>query len=214
MLINQPRSRILRQRFSMAFLQLDVNKRYICIDQSWLNMSDFRLRKWTKPSSNFTVGSLNVNPRTSIHLAIDNFGRSWVSILNCNSNRQVFQLTLRHLIERLNLEDPDWRSNTVLILDGASYHQADSSKDLINKLQISVLMLGPYSYTSSPCELWFAALKKADLNPRHVKTGKMHFQNVIDMVVNRCNEIPRHHIILFWHHCMAHVYRYLDFNKI
>ena len=43
-------------------------------------------------------------------------------------------------------------------------------------------MLGPYSYSVSACELWFAALKKTNLNPRLVKTGKGHFQAVIDMV--------------------------------
>ena len=93
---------------------------------------------------------------------------------------------LRHLAEKLNQEDPDWRATSVIIMDGAAYHCADATKSLICKLQLPVLMLGPYAYQASPCELYFAALKSVDLNPRHLATSKSHFDNVIDMVLKRC----------------------------
>lgn len=82
---------------------------------------------------------------------------------------------LRHLVEKLNYEDPEWRANSVLIMDGAAYHSADSTKALIDNLQIPTLMLGPYSYEASPCELYFATFKNADINPRHLATSKSHF---------------------------------------
>ena len=34
------------------------------------------------------------------------------------------------------------------------------------------MISGPYGYNCSPCELFYAAFKKADINPRKVKTGK------------------------------------------
>jgi len=43
-------------------------------------MSDFRRMKWARPDTNNTVGALNINPRVSIHLAIDNFGRNWLAL--------------------------------------------------------------------------------------------------------------------------------------
>jgi len=76
------------------------------------------------------------------------------------------------LIEKLNQEDADWRANSVVIMDGASYHCADTTKSLIAKLQIPMLMLGPHSYNASPCELYFAAFKNVDINPRHLHTSK------------------------------------------
>ena len=39
-------------------------------------------------------------------------------------------------------------------------------------LKMPILFTGTHSYDASPCELWFAHFKKADVNPRHVKTGK------------------------------------------
>ena len=50
-------------------------------------------------------------------------------------------------------------------MDGASYHCAEGSKSLINKLRIPVMMFGPYSFEGSVCELYFAAFKNVDINP-------------------------------------------------
>ena len=112
------------------------------------------------------------------------------------------------------MEDPDWRSNTVLILDGAPYHQAEASKALLEGLQIPVMMLGPYSYEASVCELYFAAFKSGDINPDHFKTGKGNFQKIIDLAVAQCQKIPKHQLILNWHHCIYCIYRYLDFYRL
>ena len=43
---------------------------------------------------------------------------------------------------------------------------------VIRELRIPFFFTGPYSYDASPCELWFAHFKRADINPRHIKTGK------------------------------------------
>ena len=111
-----------------------------------------------------------------MHLACDNRGSVWVSLFQSNSNKTIVSLFLRGLVERLNQEDADWRSNSVLILDGAPYHSAEATRSLMAALKIPVMMLGPYSYAASVCELYFAAFKTGDINPRHVKTGKGHFQ--------------------------------------
>ena len=73
---------------------------------------------------------------------------------------------------KLDQEDAEWRSNTVLLLDNAPYHTSDSTLRLMHGLQIPVLFTGPYSYDASPIELLFAAFKSCDLNPRHMATGK------------------------------------------
>ena len=75
-------------------------------------------------------------------------------------------------------------------------------------------MHGPYSYDVAPAELFFAAFKCADINPSRVPMGKSHFDNVVQLVVKRCQEIPKDHLILHWHHCMLYVFRYLSFYRL
>ena len=42
-------------------------------------------------------------------LAVDSNGNQYVLLAKSNSNRQVFGIFLRHLVERLNQEDDNWR---------------------------------------------------------------------------------------------------------
>ena len=42
----------------------------------------------------------------------------------------------------------------------------------MRKQGCDVLFLGPYSWLTAPAELLFAALKRVDLNPEHLATGK------------------------------------------
>ena len=41
-----------------------------------------------------------------------------------------------------------------------------------------------------------------------------HFENVIRLVVERARQIPRHHLVLFWHHAMEHLFSYLLHTKL
>ena len=43
---NSERSLVLRQQWALAFLQLPPKTRLICLDETWLGMSDFRRQKW------------------------------------------------------------------------------------------------------------------------------------------------------------------------
>ena len=51
---------------------------------------------------------------------------------------------------------------------GAPYHRAKGTMEMLKRLRIPITMLGPYSYDAAPCELFFAAFKKVDVNPRKV----------------------------------------------
>ena len=62
---------------------------------------------------------------------------------------------------------------------------------MLERLRVPISMMGPYSYDAAPCELFFAAFKKADVNPRKVPMGKAHFLEVVKLVVARCRQIPR-----------------------
>ena len=82
------------------------------------------------------------------------------------------EIYLRQLVLKLDQEDAEWRTTTVILLDNAPYHASESTIDLMEGLKIPVLFTGPHSYDAVPIELLFAAFKSRDINPRHVPQGK------------------------------------------
>ena len=82
------------------------------------------------------------------------------------------RLYLTQLVIELEKDRPDFRKNTVLLLDGASYHKGSQIQDHLRMLNVQVIYTGPHSYDASPCELFFAALKSGELNPNDLPTGK------------------------------------------
>ena len=73
---------------------------------------------------------------------------------------------------QLDRERPGWRADTVILLDNAKYHTCNASLKMFERLKIKVCFTGTYSYDAAVCELFFAAYKSADINPRRVPTGK------------------------------------------
>lgn len=60
----------------------------------------------------------------------------------------------------------------MLLLDGAPYHKSKETKNEMKRLKLKVILSAPYSYDAAPVELFFAALKKVDLNPENIAIGK------------------------------------------
>ena len=79
---------------------------------------------------------------------------------------------LMYLVELLDLENPSWRNDTVILLDGAKYHTGVDLRDYMRKLELSVIWSAPYSYDTAPIELVFAHLKFGELNEEEFPTGK------------------------------------------
>ena len=77
------------------------------------------------------------------------------------------------------------------IILGAPYHRAKGTKEMLERLRIPLTMMGPYSYDAAPCELFFSAFKRADINPNKVASGKTHFKQVVELVITRCQQIPK-----------------------
>ena len=76
------------------------------------------------------------------------------------------------LVKKLDEENKQWRKDTVILLDNAKYHRSKEILTLLKELHIPVLFTGPHSYAAVPIELWFAAFKADEINPRHLPTGK------------------------------------------
>ena len=72
----------------------------------------------------------------------------------------------------LDSEDQFWRQDTIIVWDNASYHTANSTKRLLETLDVPLMQLGAYSYDMAPAELLFARLKTSDLHPGKIAVGK------------------------------------------
>ena len=82
------------------------------------------------------------------------------------------EIFIHKLVKVLDRENPNWRAETVWLLDNAPYHTTISVRNVFQALRIPVLFTGPHSYDAAPCELFFAHFKRDDINPRKVPTGK------------------------------------------
>ena len=55
-------------------------------------------------------------------LAIDNYGEAFVTMTQVNTDENVFCLYLENLATKLTKDDPNWKQNSILLLDSAKYH--------------------------------------------------------------------------------------------
>ena len=54
--------------------------------------------------------------------AICSTGSTFLSIIQANSNNEVMAVFFTYLVRKLDSQDPNWRDNSVVLLDNASYH--------------------------------------------------------------------------------------------
>jgi hypothetical protein len=153
-------------------------------------------------------------PRISMLTAVDRLGNIYLCLSQSNSNKSTIGLFMEKLVLKLDQQNAHWRNSTVVCWDGASYHKARSTYDMLERLRVPIMMAGPYSYDAHACELFFAAFKKDDVNPSKVPLGKGHLETILKLVIQRCQQISKAHLILNWHHSAIYAFRYLLFHKI
>ena len=113
-----------------------------------------------------------VSPRITLIVALDSEGKIYASLLQANSDTDTMLIFLTELIKTLDIEDKNWRTNSVLMWDNAGYHEAKEVLTPLEEQRAPVLFLGPYSYRMAPAEMVFAALKLQHLNTLEAPLGK------------------------------------------
>ena len=115
-------------------------------------------------------------------VGLDSNGEIFLSLLQANTNSEIMKLYFSELIRTLDHLRPGWKKNHILLLDGASYHRSKTIMKFYEEHQLPIMFTGPYSYDAgkslltldsdvhfiAPTELFFAAFKAADINPRHL----------------------------------------------
>jgi len=133
---------------------------------------NFHRRSWARAGERNTVASVPVTPRLSMLMAIDTNGNLYASLTQVNTDHRVFCLFITKLVERLNADDRNWRTNSVLLIDGAKYQTCKESQKYMKALGIKYAISAPYSFEATPIEYAFSFLKAVHLNPLGLKTGK------------------------------------------
>ena len=164
---------VLRQQFAIKMMELLADgKRIINVDETWISSTSFQRRKWCRKDSTNSVISRQIQPRISMIAAMDTDGDTYACYTTVNTNTSVMKLYLSYLAEQIEKDRPNFRDDTVLLLDGAKYHTNFEIQGHLKALNFPVIYTGPYSYDACPCELLFARIKSADLNPTKLPTGK------------------------------------------
>ena len=212
---NSDRNIILRQRWAMAFLEVVKQKsRIINVDESALTYLDFRRRIWAEKGSSHGMRLPQVSPRLSLIMAIDNHGKVYASLTQVNTDATIMGLYIRELVKKLDKEDVNWRRHTLILHDGAAYAKSASFTAILKELYVPWMLSAPHSYNIAWVELLFGSIKTGVLNPNEQPAGRGNFLAIVKMVLDKIKNIPRHQRILWYHHCLGHVMRFLLFEKL
>ena len=132
---NSERCLVLRQQYALKMLDLLAEgKRVLNVDESWLNETSFTRRIWCPADAAGTVPLRTMSPRISLIAALDTEGCVYFSLTQTNTDQHVMLVFLRHLAGKLDEETPGWREDTVLLLDGATYHTGEEIRDYMRKM--------------------------------------------------------------------------------
>ena len=122
-------------------------------------------------SSNI-LAKLQLSPRVSIIVALDNRGEVHLSLPQANNNVSTMRIFFHALVKRLDAVDRNWYRTHVIMCDNATYHSCGAALRIFEELGVPLHLTGPYSFSASPIELFFAAFKAFDINPLNLPVGK------------------------------------------
>ena len=72
----------------------------------------------------------------------------------------------------MDAEKPGSSGSSVILFDNAKYHSNEFTLSTTKALGMRLIFSGPYSYSSSVCEMLFSGLKTSEINPENLPTTK------------------------------------------
>ena len=82
---------------------------------------DFTRKVWAPKDHSHGIRVRSVNPRVSLIMAIDNLGTVYATLTQVNTDSVMMGLYMRELVRQLDKESTYWRTDTVILHDGAAY---------------------------------------------------------------------------------------------
>ena len=135
------------------------------VDESVLRATDHRTRGWS-PYGRRTFSS-NSQRLFSLNIiaAITSRGNMYFTVNPGRTRSSTFCLFLEKLADRLDTDNPYWRTSSIVLIDNAPYHRSKETREFIARAKVPLMFLGPYQFAMAPAEKLFAFIKARDLNP-------------------------------------------------
>lgn len=159
-----------------------IEKKYgkdsiIYIDESWIDHNEIKSRSWSpigKPTLSEQYGYRY--KRTTLLAWV-----RWGTVLapfrfEWMTNTAIFNMWIEHCL------CPELKEWDVVVLDNASFHKSQKTKELIEKRGARLLFLPPYSPDLNPIENYWALLK---LHVRKYNTSFDIFYQILDEFFSR-----------------------------
>ena len=103
---NCPRSLVVRSLYARKLLEyLKQDFRVLNIDESFLDVCDFRRRRWARIDESNSQPKHNISPRLSVISAIDTDGEVYLSLSTAKTRSEEFCLFMKRLMLRLQAQD-------------------------------------------------------------------------------------------------------------
>ena len=100
---NSRRCLIQRQQCALTFLQLCRSKRrWIALDESWLDSVRYQRRCWQRRGGGPGEKQIGISPRLILVAGVDNFGASFFTLLQANSDSETMEVFLTELVKMLD----------------------------------------------------------------------------------------------------------------
>ena len=113
---------MLRKQFAKVLLgKLSEGLRIIYVDETWLNQADFRRKKWRQKGETNSLSLKIITPRITMFTAIDQQGTLFYALSHGNTDAFTKQLFRSKLAASLDGFTPDWRENSMVLMDNAFY---------------------------------------------------------------------------------------------
>ena len=167
---NKQQAKLQRQLASAYYIEyMTKGKNIINVDESVINKTDERQHGWCYHGKQNMVTTMQRLRSLSIIAAVSTEGHFLYTINSGKNNSSTFQLFLIKLSNYLDTTNPNWRQNTIVMVDNAPYHRSKMMMEKYQKLRVPIMFLGPYQFKLAPVELMFSYIKNRDLNPLNTK---------------------------------------------
>ena len=90
---------------------------------------------------------------------IDNFGDAYLSIIQANNNQYTWSEFVRELVAKLDEDRPNWRDDTILLVDGAKMHSTELVQQIYQKLKVPIMIAPPYAWNLVATESFHSLFK-------------------------------------------------------
>ena len=80
-----------------------------------------------------------MSPRLALLASIDTDGRIYFALSHANTDANTMSLFINYLVRQLDVDIPDWRNDSVMLLDNAAWHKGDEIIGVLRGLKIPLM---------------------------------------------------------------------------